>query len=312
MEIGDAISRPDRGRDGTGVKVSGYVILNGRLAAAARAAVSVFDRGLLYGDGLFETMRAYRGVPFALEDHLRRLRLSAETLGLPIPDLDWPALIAALLEKNGLGRDDAWVRLTVTRGAGEPRLPPPDDPAPTSIVMARPLDAAVARNQRRGVQATLLPMSRDGAFSEHKSLNYLPGVVGRGLAARRGAYEGLFVGPEGLIAEGTTTSVFAVRGRALLTPPGRGILPGITRRLVLDIARDHGIDIAEHPLSTADLLGADEGFLTSSIVEIVPIVRVDDAVIGAGRPGPVARRLLAGYRRAVRAYVRQAQRGAPA
>ena len=211
------------------MKGNGYVFLNGRIVDASRATVSVYDRGLLYGDGLFETMRAYKGVAFAIEEHFHRLRTSADILGLPIPNLDWPATIAALLEKNGLARQDAWVRLTITRGPAEPRVLPPDLPKPTTIMMVRPLDRDIAVHQKRGVKVALLPFSRHGFIPEHKSLNYLPAVVGKVLASYHGAYEGIFVRSDHVLTEGTTTSVFIVRDGMLWTAPEGGILPGVTR-----------------------------------------------------------------------------------
>jgi branched-subunit amino acid aminotransferase/4-amino-4-deoxychorismate lyase len=148
------------------MKANGYVFLNGRIIDASRATISVYDRGILYGDGLFETMRAYKGVAFAIEDHFHRLRTSADILGLPIPNLDWPATIAALLDKNGLSRQDAWVRLTITRGPAEPRVLPPDLVKPTTIIMVRPLDRDIAAHHKRGVKVALLPFSRHGFIPE--------------------------------------------------------------------------------------------------------------------------------------------------
>jgi D-amino acid aminotransferase len=285
------------------MKANGYVFLNGRIIDAARASVSVYDRGLLYGDGLFETMRAYKGVAFAIEEHFHRLRTSADILGLPIPNLDWPAIIAELLDKNGLAGQDAWVRLTITRGPAEPRVIPPDLAKPTSIVMVRPLDREIATYQRRGVKVALLPFSRHGFIPEHKSLNYLPAVVGRVLAMYHGAYEGIFVRNDHVLTEGTTTSVFIVRDGALWTAPEGGILPGVTRRTVIDLANENEIRVVERDITTTDLRLADEAFLTSSMIEIVPIVQVDEAALGTGHPGPLTGRLQKLYAGAVKAYV---------
>ena len=289
------------------MKPHGYVFLNGRIVDAARATVSVYDRGLLYGDGLFETMRAYNGSVFAIGEHFHRLRTSADILGLPIPNLDWPATIAELLEKNGLARHDAWVRLTITRGIAEPRVLPPDLPKPTTIIMVRPLDRAIAEHQKQGVKVALLPFSRHGFIPEHKSLNYLPAVVGRVLASYHGAYEGIFVRNDHVLTEGTTTSVFVVREGALWTSPEGGILPGVTRRVVIDLAEANGIRVVERTLLTTDLRLADEAFLTSSMIEIVPIVQVDDAALGTGQPGPITTQLQKLYRAAVKQYIKQAR-----
>jgi branched-chain amino acid aminotransferase len=285
------------------MKASGYVFLNGRIIDAAQATISVFDRGLLYGDGLFETMRAYKGVAFATEDHFHRLRTSADILGLPIPDLDWPAVIRELLEKNALVDTDAWVRLTITRGPAEPSVLPPDLPKPTTIVMVRPIDPEIARRQKHGVKVALLPFSRHGFIPEHKSVNYLAAVVGRVLASYHGAYEGLFVRSDHVLTEGTTTSVFLVREGALWTSPEGGILPGVTRRIVVDLAHARQLRVVEREITTTDLRLADEAFLTSSMIEVMPIVQVDEAPIGAGRPGPITARVQRWYRERVKAYV---------
>jgi branched-chain amino acid aminotransferase len=282
-----------------------FVFLNGRMVDAARATVSVYDRGLMYGDGLFETMRAYKGVAFAIEEHFHRLRTSADILGLPIPNLDWPNTIGELLEKNGLAKQDAWVRLTITRGPAEPRVLPPDLPKPTTIVMARPLDREILMHQKRGVKVALLPFSRHGFVPEHKSLNYLPAVVGKVLASYHGAYEGIFVRSDHVLTEGTTTSIFIVRDNTLWTASEGGILPGVTRRWVIDLARGAGLRVVERDITTMDLRLADEAFLTSSMIEVMPIVHVDEAPLGKGHPGPVTVKLQKLYQASVKEYVKR-------
>jgi branched-chain amino acid aminotransferase len=290
------------------MKATDYVFLNGRIVDAARASVSVYDRGVLYGDGLFETMRAYKGVAFAIEEHFHRLRTSADILGLPIPNLDWPGAISALLERNGLERHDAWVRLTVTRGPAEPRVLPPDLPKPTTIMMVRPVDREIAEHQKRGVKVALLPFSCHGFIPEHKSLNYLPAVLGKVLASYHGAYEGLFVRTDHILTEGTTSSVFIVRDGTLWTTPEGGILPGVARALVLELARSNGLRAVEREITTTDLRLADEAFLTSSMVEVVPIVQVDEGPVATGEPGPVTAKVQKLYQAAVKDYVKGARK----
>lgn len=290
------------------MKVNGFVFLNGRIVDAARATVSVYDRGILYGDGLFETMRAYKGTAFAIEDHFHRMRTSADILGLPIPDLDWPGTIAELLKKNRLTRQDAWVRLTITRGPAQPRVLPPDLAKPTTILMVRPLDPEIAEFQKRGVKIALLPFSRHGFIPEHKSLNYLPAVVGKVLASYHGAYEGVFVRSDHILTEGTTTSVFIVRDGALWTAPEGGILPGVTRRLIIELAQAHRLRVVEREITTTDLRLANEAFLTSSMIEIIPIVSVDEAAVGKGKPGPTTVKLQKLYQGAVKDYLKGAHK----
>jgi branched-chain amino acid aminotransferase len=275
------------------------VQVNGRLVPVQRAQISVFDRGLLYGDGLFETLRTYRGRPFALREHLARLQASADFLGFAVPQRPWRRDLQSLLQRNGLLATDAWVRITVTRGAGVHGLVPPARPRPAIIAMAGVLDPALARAQRFGARVALLPFARHGFLAEHKVLNYLPGVLGKVMAARHGAFEGLFVNPAGYVTEGTTTNLFAWRGNRLLTPPVEGILPGITRRIIIELGVADGLRVVEHPLAVEDLRDADEAFLTSSLAEVVAITAVDARKIGDGSVGPRTRRLHHLYRQTV-------------
>ncbi len=287
---------------------TGYVFLNGRIVDAKRATISVYDRGLLYGDGLFETMRAYKGTAFAIGEHFHRLRTSADIFGIPIPNLDWPKTISELLAKNGLSRQDAWVRLTITRGPAEPRVLPPDIAKPTTLIMVKALDRDIAGRQKRGVKIALLPFSRHGFIPEHKSLNYLPAIVGKVLASYHGAYEGLFVRSDHVLTEGTTTSVFVVRDKTLFTSPHGGILPGITRGMVVDLAHAARIPVVERDITTTDIRLADEAFLTSSMIELIPIVQVDEGRLGTGRRGPITSKLQKLYSEAVQRYLKAKKR----
>jgi branched-chain amino acid aminotransferase len=280
-------------------RATAIVQLNGRFVVAQRAQISVFDRGLLYGDGLFETLRAYQGWPFALDAHLARLQESADFLGLVVPRRPWRHDIESLLKQNGLLRSDAWVRITLTRGVGARGLLPPARPRPTFMAMAGRLDPAMAAAHRLGARVALVPFARHGFLAEHKVLSYLPGVLGKVMAARHDAFEGLFVDADGLVTEGTTTNVFAWRGRRLSTPSVAGILPGITRRMIIELATADDVRVAERPLRADDLLGADEVFLTSSLAEVVPVIAVNARNIGDGTVGPRTRRLQQAYRQMV-------------
>ncbi|MBI4514215.1 MAG: aminotransferase class IV [Deltaproteobacteria bacterium] len=274
--------------------LGGVVFINGRLLPAARARVSVFDRGLLYGDGLFETVRTYRGSAFALDDHLARLHASARWLRIPVPQLDWPRQIGALLRRNRLDAGDATVRITLTRGAARPGLLPPRLVRPTLLMTAAAIAPAVARAQRRGVRVALLPFARAGVLAGHKLLDYVPAILGRVIAHRHRAFEGLYVDGEGRLSEGTTCNLFLCRHGRLLTPPltgGPEVLPGVTRRLVVQLAASAKIAMEERALSVKDLAAADEAFCTSSVIEIVPIIRAGERQVGSGRPGALTRRL---------------------
>ncbi len=288
--------------------LDGTVFIDGRFVAARRARVSVFDRGLLYGDGLFETMRAYGGRVFGLQEHLSRLRGSAAALGFQVPERDWSATLQELLRRNGLAKRDAWVRLNLTRGSAAPDVLPPADAKPTVFVLVKPVPSGFSRAQREGVRVTLLDYSRHSFMPEHKSLNYLPTILGKVAAARKGAYEGLFVRDGRYLMEGTTSSVFAVRGRRLQTPPVAGILPGVTRRIISELTAGEGLQIVERDLTVAALRSADEVFLTSSVAEIVPVTRLDDRPIGGGRPGKITVAMQRRYRRYARRAVARQER----
>lgn len=282
--------------------LEGTVFLNGRFVRADRARVSVFDRGLLYGDGLFETMRAYRGSVFALDEHLVRLRRSADFLGIRLSERDWRAVLEELLRRNGLGERDAWIRLNVTRGPALPDILPAAESTPTEFALVKPIAPGFTDVQRRGARVTLLEFSRHGFIPEHKTLNYLPTIVGKAAAARRGAYEGLFVRDGRYLMEGTSSSLFLVRGDSLQTPPTEGILPGVTRRIITRLAEQAGMRVKERDLPVASLRRADEAFLTSSVAEVVPVTFLDGAPIADGRPGEVTR----SFQRKYRAYARRA------
>lgn len=285
------------------IRLTGTVFLDGRLVNAAGARVSAFDRGLLYGDGLFETLRSYQGRLFALDRHLARLRGTARWLGIPVPAMDWRRQISAVLRRNRLLGVDASVRITLTRGPAAPGLLPPAHPRPTVLIICAGVPATLAGVQRRGARVALLPFTRGGVIAGHKLLDYVPAILGRVLARRQRAFEGLFVDARGYLSEGTTSNLFVVRRGRLLTPPldgEAGVLPGVTRSLVIAVATAAGIRVQERRLRVSDLVGADEAFLTASMAEVVPIVRVGVQAIAAGRPGLLTRRVQELYRDATR------------
>ena len=279
--------------------VGAYVHLNGRVLPAAQARVQAFDRGFLYGDGVFETVRIYRGRPFALPQHFDRMRAAATVLGLRVPKRPWAQDIAALLQRNGMAEADGWVRITVTRGAGTPGLLPAPRLQPTVLMFTGRLAPAMKRARRDGVRVVLLPFARRGFLAELKLLDYVPGILGRRLAARRNAYEGLYVDAAGCVTEATTANVFVWNGRRLITPPVDGILPGVTRRLVIELATADGMPVVERRLKATQLLAAREAWLTSSTAEVVPIVAVDTRQVGDGTVGAQTRRLQDLYRQLV-------------
>ncbi len=275
------------------------VWLNGRLLDARQARVSALDRGLLHGDGVYDTWRTYGGRPFALAAHLARLTAAARRLELPSPGGPgvWDTRTRRLLRGNAL--TDGAARLTLTRGNAGTGPMPVGRVRPTLLLSVRPLPAMLPTLQARGVAVTLLPFARDAGpgWGALKLVGHASAVVGKRLAARRGAFEGLYVTADELVTEGTTSNVFAVERGTLVTAPADGtILRGVTRDLVLTIARQAGLRIRETPLAVDRLRRADEMFLTASTIAVLPVTRVDRRRIDTGRPGPVTRALQDGYR----------------
>jgi branched-subunit amino acid aminotransferase/4-amino-4-deoxychorismate lyase len=278
------------------------VWLNGLLVDARTARVSALDRGLLHGDGAYDTWRTYGGRPFALAAHLRRLTAATKRLGLPPPGARaaWEARTRVLLRRNGLA--DGALRLTITRGDAGSGPAPSARARPTVLLTARALPPDLAALQARGVAATLLPFGRDAGpgWGELKLVGHASAVLGKMLARKRRAFEGLYVTPDGRVTEGATANLFVVERGSLVTPPADGsILRGVTRDLVLDLAKRAGIPTREAPVDVARLLRADEVFITASTIEILPVVRIDARRIATARPGALTRTLLARYRAVV-------------
>lgn len=279
------------------------VDLDGQHLDAQQARVSPFDGAYLYGDGLFDTLRSYRGHLYRLEDHLARLRREAELLQLPLDTglEGWKERLRALLEANDLMDDDARLRIQISRGGDaetHPYLADPEGLEPVVFVVARPVDPALERQQREGVRVMSLQNSfARGNFPLIKSLNYLPSVMALRFANSSGFAEALLLNRQQKVLEGASSNVFVVQGGRLRTPSTRlGLLPGITRDVVLELAGELGIAAEEVGFELRDLLIADEVFLTGSVKEVVPVIGVDRSVIGPGEPGPVTRRIQQAYR----------------
>ncbi len=279
--------------------MASVVHLNGEMLPPEEARISVFDRGFLYGDGVFETLRTYRGVPFAIDEHLARLVQSARIVALPLPVT--VAQLRSEIEEavRVAANPESYVRLMLTRGVGDLGLVAARPSRATRVVIVQPLPPQPRAIYADGVQLVTVATRRDrgptsGAGA--KILGYVPNMLALRLARERGAYDAVMV-EDGHVLESTTANVFAVCERQLVTPPvDAGILAGITRALVLDDATRAGVSVAVRPMSTAELWTADELFITSSLREIVPIVRVDDHVVGQGAPGPITRALHRAFR----------------
>jgi branched-chain amino acid aminotransferase len=280
------------------------VYLNGRYVQAERAKVSAFDRGFSYGDGLFETIRAYAGWVFGLERHLARLKKSADQIGIPFEgDVgEWRRVMGELLRRSSLRAADASLRLTVTRGPDVlgSLLPPDAPPSPTLLLVARPLYAGIAERQQVGIDAVTVHWGSPFNPLQIKSLDYLYNMLAMVQAQREGAQEALFVDCDDCVVEGATSNLFSFSKGVLTTPPlSSGLLPGITRDVIIELAKKEGLTVSEAPVHLNDLLAVEEAFLTGSLKEAMPLVTVDGCRIGAGSPGPVTRHLQQRYRAAV-------------
>lgn len=276
-----------------------YLSTVGRPLDPAEASVSVLDRGFLFGDAVFETLRTAGGRPVAWAAHTARLRRSAAGIGLDLPWTDDELRACADATHAATGNDDSVLRVVVTRGVAPMMLDPRKADAPTLAVLALPLvvpdEAGYARGVRaRIVDATRVPASAlDPAF---KTANYLPNIQALRQALAAGDDEAILKNPDGLVAEGATSNVFAVIAGELLTPPlADGILPGITRAAVLELAAELSIPARETPLLPFELRAADEVFLTSSVRGPIAVTTLDGHPVGAGVEGPLTARLRQRY-----------------
>jgi branched-chain amino acid aminotransferase len=282
--------------------MSTVVSIDGRITPPKRARISVFDRGFLYGDSIYEVLRTYGGQLFELPRHLARLRRSAELIGLDLP-LSEELLKGRMADAVRASRtSESYVRLIVTRGEGEIGLDPALAVDPHVIVIVRALHPPPPEIYRDGVEVAVVDVRRNSRLAidpAAKTGNYLNSVLALREARARGAYEALMLDTQGRVTEGSSSNVFAVLAGRVVTPPLDGILEGVTRRVVLDLARSLGLPTAEAQLLPEDLLRAEELFLTSTIRELVPIVRVDGRTIGSGKPGALTLRLHEAFRKAV-------------
>ena len=282
--------------------VPSVVYVNGTFYTEEQAALSALDRGFTLGDGLFETMRARRGRIFRLLQHLARLRQGALVLELPLPAEG--KLAGALQEALArLPSAEAVVRLTISRGVDGGRgLALPLQPSPTIVIRATPLVVYPAEAYQRGLGVHLSGIRRNDSspLSKIKSTNYGDAILARHEAAKLGSDDAVLLNTRGEVACASAANLFIVSSERLLTPPREsGVLPGVTRACVLDLAAALKINAAESPFGPEALAQADEAFLTNSLVGVLPLTRVNGRPIGSGRPGPVTARLAVAYGRLV-------------
>jgi branched-chain amino acid aminotransferase len=271
------------------------VWINGKLYAKEDAKVSVYDHGLLYGDGVFEGLRSYGGKVFRLEEHLKRLWNSAKAILLEIP-MSAEAVGRAIndtLAANGI--KDGYIRLVVTRGAGTLGLDPNRTSDPQIIIITDHIAVYPEELYREGLEiitASTLRNHPQALNPRIKSLNYLNNILAKIECMQADCMEALMLNHKGEVAECTADNIFLVRDGVLLTPPtSAGVLEGITRQAVIDLAREAGYEVREVSLTRHDVYIADECFLTGTAVEVIAVVKVDSRKIGAGTPGPITRDL---------------------
>ena len=271
------------------------VYVNGRFMPAEEASISVFDHGFLYGDGVFEGIRVYGGVIFRLQQHLERLYHSALCIMLDIP-MSPEALQEAIVDTvRRRGLPNQYVRLVVSRGAGDLGLDPKLCPQPSVIIIADTIALYPERYYTEGLELVTVAtrrMASDALDPRIKSLNYLNNIMAKIEAQQAGAVEGVMLNAEGYVAECTADNIFVLRQGCLHTPSvAAGALQGVTRDSVLEIARGLGLETAESLLTRYDLYTAEECLMTGTGAEIVPVTRIDGRRIGAGAPGPVTARI---------------------
>ena len=275
--------------------MSRQVYISGKFVPQDEAKISVFDHGLLYGDGVFEGIRSYRGKVFRLSEHIARLYESAKAIWLEIP-MPQEAMCEAVNEAVRVNKiDDGYIRLLVTRGAGTLGLDPNRCSNPQVIIIADAIALYPQELYEKGLEIVTVSVQRTHPAALNpriKSLNYLNNILAKIEGLQAGCIEALMLNHKGEVAECTGDNVFLVRRGVLYTPPlDAGILAGVTRGAVIELARGAGIEVREVSLTKHDVYIADECFLTGTAAEVVPVVKVDSRTIGTGQPGPMTRDL---------------------
>jgi branched-chain amino acid aminotransferase len=279
------------------------IYLDGKFVDEADAKVSVFDHGLLYGDGVFEGIRLYGGNVFRLDEHLERFEYSAKAilLELPLTRAQWSDAVCETCRMNGL--TDGYIRLVATRGVGDLGLAPWLCAKPSYFIIAGKISLYPAEHYEKGLAIVTVPTRRINPAalpSTIKSLNYLNNILGKIEARQFGALEAIMLNDQGYVAEATADNVFVVHKGELITPSAsQGALKGVTRSTIIDIAKELGIPEREANLTRYDLWCSDECFLTGSGAEVIPVVKLDGRTIGDGKPGPITKRVLAAFRKRV-------------
>ena len=276
------------------------IYIDGEFLPKAEAKVSVFDHGLLYGDGVFEGIRSYNGRVFKLDEHLERLYDSAKSimLQIPIPIETMKETVLETLRRNHLS--EAYIRLVITRGVGDLGLDPDKCPKPSIIIIADKIALYPQKFYEDGLEIVTASVRKnypEAINPRIKSLNYLNNILAKIEGKQSGAVEVLMLNADGYVAECSGDNIFWLKNEVLVTPPVHmGILEGVTRNSVIDLARDAGMRVEERVFTRHDLYIADECFLTGTAAEVIPVVKIDRRVIGNGQPGKVTEKLIAAFR----------------
>ncbi|MHC1631134.1 MAG: branched-chain-amino-acid transaminase [Methanotrichaceae archaeon] len=276
-----------------------WIYIDGKFVPAEEAAVSVYDHGLLYGDGVFEGIRAYNGRVFRLEDHVKRLYDSAKAIMLEMP-LTQEEMCSAILEtlrKNELS--DAYIRPIVTRGIGDLGLDPLKCPKPTIVIITQKWDAMYGDLYEEGLTAVTVTVRRNSPAAlppNIKSLNYLNNILAKIEANVKQGDEAIFLDAEGNVSEGSGDNIFIVKDGMIFTPHTMNNLKGITRKAVIEVAESKGYAVREVTLGLFDLYTADEVSVTGTAAEVAPVTKIDGRSIGDGKPGPITKELIEGVR----------------
>lgn len=276
------------------------IYLNGEYVAEEDAKVSVFDHGVLYGDGVFEGIRAYNGRVFRLEEHIDRLYNGAKAILLfpPISKEEMQEVVLESLRQNNL--KDAYIRLVVTRGKGDLGLDPEKCPNPTVFCIAAGIEMYPEEMYNNGLEVVTVPTRRNSPEAvnpQMKSLNYLNNIMGKLEAKLSGVQEAIMMNNEGYVSEATGDNIFIVQDGVLVTPPSfLGILEGITRDTVMELAAKDGISVEEKVFTRYDVYTADECFLTGTAAELIPVIKVDGRTIADGKPGDMTKKLIKKYK----------------
>jgi branched-chain amino acid aminotransferase len=274
-----------------------WIYLNDRFVKEDQALVSVFDHGFLYGDGVYETIRSYGDKIFMRDQHLARLRRSADAIGLTVPDRDWPSLLHESMERNGVGNDrtDAYIRITISRGTGDIGLDPALCPSPTLVIITQPLKPPPAERYRTGVSLIVAKTRRNlpsALDPQIKATNFLNNIQAKREAIAAGAFDSVLLNWEGYVTECTVSNLFFVQSGRICTPARScGILDGITRGIILSVAREAGLSVDEGRFTAETLMAAEECFLSNTTMEVMPATQLNGRPIGNGTPGPSTDRL---------------------